>query len=684
MGYFGGEFTVPEGIGPGARINVVARERATSVLSPRGIVAVPLELNWGAEDQIISFKSKDYTRDALYNFGYNVKSPQLKEIDEAFCGATEMLVCRLNSGGEKAKFDLGEAKWSGTRGNDLAVSVEADPDANYIDNPLADVTATFSATDSVLTAEYKKVPEGYAIAGSVTKDGQPVSSSKAIVKALEDKLTVEFTTTAEPGTYQVKAGLQYQTVKYTINTAEVEVAIDPATSRYVTLTKGTEKSGTAVETADATFDFKDNKITVTFSNVPEGYKPSVRIKGQVGILGFVPGRLEDMSLSNGNKHIITYSPGAPVNGEMTIEAVLTKDTITVLKSHTYTAAVEGEDKPETAVVTYQSATPETYSAQVPARYIVKTFLEGVEVNKQKVRGMYQIKDTDFIVWDKERELELTAGTPLTGGTNGDVTVARWQEILNQLEVECFHILAWPTTDDSIQQMAVNFTRKMRDEMGIKFQTVMPKTSEPVNYEGIIQVENSINDLDYPNPDVALVYWVAGKEAGCKVQDSVANSEYDGMFDINVEYSQRDLENIIESGYFAFHRARGKTTTDGTPQVIKVLLDINTLTEPEKDQGDSWKNNQTVRVMDQCANDIAAIFNNDYFGKVPNTVTGREQLKNSIVDHHTQLEAIQAIENFNPDDVVVDDVETDKVTVIATDAIEPVNAMEKLFMTIVII
>lgn len=684
MAYFGGKFTVPEGIGPGARINVVAKERATSVLSPRGIVAVPLELNWGAEEDIISYKSKDYTRDSLYNFGYDVKAPELKEIDEAFCGATEILVCRLNSGGEKAKCDLAEAKWSGIRGNDLAISVEADPDAPYVDNELADVNVTFSSDADTVTAKYNSIPDGYKLTGTVLKDGQPVPTSKAIVNILESELSIVFTTAADAGTYQIKAGLQYGTVKYTMNTADVDVKIDPATSRYVTLTAGTEKSGTAVENADATFEFKNNKITVTFSNVPEGYKPSVRIKGKVGILAFIPGRMEDMSLSNGNKHIVTYSPGAPVNGEMTIEAVLTKDSVTVLKSYTYTAAVEGEDKPETAVATYQTATPETYESQKPGRYVVKTFLDGTEVNKQKVRGMYQLRDTDFVNFDHTRELELTAGTPLVGGTNGEVTVARWAEILNQLEVQCFHILAWPTTDEEIQQMAINYTHKMRDEMGIKFQTVMPKTVEPPNYEGIIQIENTIKDLDYPNPDAALVYWVAGKEAGCKVQDSVANSEYDGMFDVDVDYSQRDLENLIEDGYFAFHLARGKTTADGTPQIVKVLLDINTLTDPAKDQGDSWKNNQTVRVMDQCANDIAAIFNNDYFGKIPNTQTGREQFKNSVIEHHTQLENLQAIENFNPDDVVVEAGGNDKVTVIATDAIEPVNAMEKLFMTIVVI
>lgn len=686
MAYEGGTWTTPESILPGAFINLVAKERATSVLSPRGVVAIPLELNWGAEEEIISFKAKDYTRDALYNFGYDVKSPELQAIDEAFCGATHVLVCRLNAGGEKAACDLGEAKWSGIRGNDLAVSVEADPDAGYVENPLADVKVTFSSEGNVVTAQYKGIPDEYAMTAQVLKDGKAVPNSKVIQEVFESSLSFTFTTDIEPGTYQIKAGLQHGTVKYTVSTAEVTAEVEPATSRRVELTKGTEKDGTAVESAAAAFEFKNNKITITFSGLPEGYTASVRVRGQVGILGFVPGRMEDMSLSGGTKHIITYSPGAPVNGEMTVEAVLSgkEGGPTVIKSCTYTAAVEGEDKPETAVANYTTATPEAFEPEVPGRYIVKTFLDGAEVNKQKVRGMYQIRDNDFVVWNKERELELTAGTPLSGGTNGEVTVARWSDILNKLETQNFHCLAWPTTNPQLQEMGVNFIRKIRDEMGIKAQMVTPPLSEPANYIGVIQYGNTINDLDVKDPDVALTYWIAGQEAGCAVQNTIANKEYDGMYDINVDFSQRDLERFVQEGYLMIHLARGKATADGVPQVKKVLLDINTLTDPGKGENDDWKNNQTIRVMDQCANDIAAIFNNDYFGKVPNNVRGREQFKNSVIEHHTALENIEAIQNFNPDDVVVEEGGNDKVTVLATDAIQPVNAMEKLFMTIVVI
>lgn len=675
---------MPESVLPGAFINVVAKERATSVLSPRGVVAMPLVMNWGADDDVVSFKPKDYTRDSLYRFGYDVGDPELRDIGEIFRGATELLAVRLNTGGEKAACDLGVAKWSGTRGNDLTLTVEADPDAGYIDNAFAGVEVEFAAEGDTATATPKNVPENWAAGATLYRkdeSGDVEMSAKQIPEAVDAKtgaISRTFPVSAKEGDYILKVSLSRGDTEITVSTGEFTLTRNPATSRYVTLTKGTEKPGTAVETADAAFDFKDNKITVTFSNVPEGYKPSVRIKGQVGILAFVPGRMEDMSLSGGNKHIITYSPGAAVNGEMTVEAVLTKDKVTVLKSHTYTAAVEGEDKPETVEAAYTAATPETFDEQIPAKFIVKTFLDGREVNKQKVRGMYQIKDTDFIVFNRTRELEVTAGMTLTGGTNGEVTLGKWSDALNKLEPQTFHTLGCPSTNDMVQRMFINFTREMRDEMGVKFQTVMPKTVEPANYEGVIQVENTVNDLDVADPDAALVYWVAGQEAGCKVQNSVANMLYDGVYDIDVEYTQRDLEAVVENGYFGFHLARG---IDGK-QYVKVLLDINTLTEPAKDQDESFKNNQTIRVCDQCANDIAAIFNNNFFGKVPNNVAGREAFRNKIIEHHTELETIQAIEDFDPDSVTVERGEK-KTVVIATDCITPVNAMEQLYMTIIV-
>ena len=90
----------------------------------------------------------------------------------------------------------------------------------------------------------------------------------------------------------------------------------------------------------------------------------------------------------------------------------------------------------------------------------------------------------------------------------------------------------------------------------------------------------------------------------------------------------------------------------------------------------------MRVLDQIGNDIAGVFNQKYLGKIPNNAAGRISLWNDIVRHHQELERIQAIENFDPDQVVVDPGETKK-SVVVTDFVTPVNAMGQLYMTVVV-
>ena len=81
-------------------------------------------------------------------------------------------------------------------------------------------------------------------------------------------------------------------------------------------------------------------------------------------------------------------------------------------------------------------------------------------------------------------------------------------------------------------------------------------------------------------------------------------------------------------------------------------------------------------------DIAGIFNTKYIGKIPNNQSGRVSLWNDIVKHHQQMETIGAIEDFDPAGVVVSEGET-KRSVVVQDEVTIVNAMEKLYMTVIV-
>ena len=123
-----------------------------------------------------------------------------------------------------------------------------------------------------------------------------------------------------------------------------------------------------------------------------------------------------------------------------------------------------------------------------------------------------------------------------------------------------------------------------------------------------------------------------------------------------------------------------------PRIVIILPgfleDINSLTTTTVDKGNDFKYNQTIRVVDQIANDIAKLFNTKYLGKIPNNASGRVSLWADIVAHHKELETLQAIESFNPSLLKVEQGATKK-SVVVNDVITVVNSMAQLYMTVVV-
>lgn len=308
---------------------------------------------------------------------------------------------------------------------------------------------------------------------------------------------------------------------------------------------------------------------------------------------------------------------------------------------------------------------------------VETILDTYKVDTQTVKTSAELIDNDYVVFDKTSVLEATASTPLANGTNAtEITDVQYQSYLDKIESYSYNTMGCPSSDTKIIDLFIQFTKRLRDEVGAKFQTVVYKTT--ADYEGIISVENSIKaspESIEANKDItaSLVYWATGAQAGCPVNKSLTNSVYTGEYDVNVDYTQRDLEKAIKNGKFILHRVGDK---------IRILDDINTFVSFTDEKSSDFASNQTMRVLDQIGNDIAALFNTKYLGEVPNDKAGRISLWNDIVKHHQQLEQLRAIEDFDPDTLIVEKGEHKKAVVII-DYVTPVNAMEQLYMTVIV-
>ena len=297
---------------------------------------------------------------------------------------------------------------------------------------------------------------------------------------------------------------------------------------------------------------------------------------------------------------------------------------------------------------------------------VKTLLGTDVVDEQTVSKADELADNKFLKWKSGITLEAAAAIPMTGGENGAVSGQDHQDYLDKAESFTFNTMGAVVTDDTTKSLYAAYNKRLRDEMGVKFQLVLYDYAK-ADFMGVISVNNKALDKGWS--EASLVYWVTGASAGCAVNKSNQNRKYNGDFTVETPYTQNQLKAAIREGKFTFHLV-------GTD--VRVLEDINTMVTTSETMGDIFKDNQTVRVIDQIGNDIAVLFNTKYLGVVPNDAAGRTSLWSDIVKHHEQLQDIRAIENFSDADVKVDQGDTKK-SVIVTDAVEVVNAMSKLYM-----
>ena len=300
---------------------------------------------------------------------------------------------------------------------------------------------------------------------------------------------------------------------------------------------------------------------------------------------------------------------------------------------------------------------------------VQTILDTTIVDVQVVAKATDLVANDYVTFKSNAELSSTAGTPLEGGTNGNVTGTNHQAYLDKIESYSFNAMGVVTTENTIKSLYDAFCKRMRDEVGAKFQVILYNKAS--DYEGIINVKNKTSDEGWS--EASLVYWVTGISAGCAVNKSNLNKDYDGEFAVNVDYTQTQLTKAIQAGEFTLHQVGDD---------IRVLEDINSLVTETETKAYIFKDNQTIRVIDQIANDIAVLFNTKYLGAVPNDEAGRISLWADIVKHHEQLQDIRAIENFTDEDVKVSQGDTKKAVVVQ-DAVTVVNAMAKLYMTVTV-
>ena len=152
----GGTFIAQNKILPGSYINFISLSKANANLSDRGIVTMPLILDWGAEGEIFEVSNSDFQRNALKLFGYDYSHEKMKGLRDLFLNAQKLYAFRLNGAGEKASNTYATAKYAGVRGNDLKIIIATNVDdeskfdvKTVMDSTIVDIQTVKTAAELV-------------------------------------------------------------------------------------------------------------------------------------------------------------------------------------------------------------------------------------------------------------------------------------------------------------------------------------------------------------------------------------------------------------------------------------------------------------------------------------------------------------------------------------------------------
>ncbi|MFC6545182.1 phage tail sheath family protein [Cohnella cellulosilytica] len=307
-------------------------------------------------------------------------------------------------------------------------------------------------------------------------------------------------------------------------------------------------------------------------------------------------------------------------------------------------------------------------------YDVRTLLNGDEVDSQTVANIAGLVSNDWVVFSGTGDLAASAGVPLVDGANGSATNQDYLDYLAAIEPQDFNTIALPSTDVTAKGAFVSFAKRLRDDEGKKIQVVL-ENYPSADYEGVISVKNGVILDDGTTLTAAqTTAWVAGATAGAAVNEALTYAAYDGAVDVATRYTNSQIIAALQAGEFFFTANNGRAVVE---------QDINSLTTFTPDKGKAFSKNRVIRVLDGINNDFVRIFSQFYIGKVSNNADGRNLLRAECVNYLTSLQNINAIQNFDSQTDISVAAGNDVDAVLIEADIQPVDSIEKIYMTITV-
>ena len=318
----------------------------------------------------------------------------------------------------------------------------------------------------------------------------------------------------------------------------------------------------------------------------------------------------------------------------------------------------------------------TLDANPLGGYDVLIHLDGGKVTEYE--GLSTVEEliaqgNPYITFSGAGKLGEAAGTNLTGGEDEEATNTDITDFIDAWEKVKFHTVCFPFNGEeaqNVKQAALTKIRYMRDSMGKGVQVVMPDAGG-MDYEGVINVTNSVS-LDGDNLSHAEVCaWVAGATAGATNTESLTYKQYAGATAVVDPKSNEEAIAAINAGEFFF--------SVNEDREIVVEYDINSLTTFADKKDKSYRKNRVIRVYDTFQEAVQLNFPPNKFNNNARGWDIMEGIGKTILRQFEDAEAITNV-SYDEDFLVDRESSVDDETYFNV-GLQAVDSAEKLYFTI---
>ena len=312
------------------------------------------------------------------------------------------------------------------------------------------------------------------------------------------------------------------------------------------------------------------------------------------------------------------------------------------------------------------------AANPVAGFDVSVYLDGSTVEAfEGVTNVSALVDSKYITFTASEgtSLEAVAGVSLTGGTDGTAANSDIAAFLDDMESVNFNTLAFPVTEESLLAACVTKIKYLRENVGRGVKAVVPDYK--ADYEGIINVTNSvvINGVTLSNAQATA--WVAGADASASNVQSNTHKIYVGAESVANAKTHEQAVAAIQNGEFFFSYSENGD--------VVVEYDINSLTSFTDRKDKSYSKNRVLRVFDSFAESIRLNFPPNKYSNNENGWDIMDGMGRSILKQFFDAGAIRNVD-YDSDFAVVRGESKGDSTYFNV-GLQPVDSAEKLYFTV---